>query len=268
MLTDKCSLENNFPKSESHRRSDNVSFLLFTLIFFLLTLAEGNATVRFVSKTGSSEPPFLTWETSADSIQECINICVFGDTIYVANGVYQERVVMIPGLALIGTGTDSCEINTQPFANTTSYRSVIVNDECLFKGFKIVVANNTDFGGGISGTAINSLITENRITKAKYGISNGSNVIIYKNRIDNISTGMDLVNSNALVRSNTIYTDPNSTAAVIAGIIISAFTNNYTPIIDSNYIVANIRGKGIDKSLGSRPIIINNFIWFQWTYRN
>ena len=69
-----------------------------------------NATIRFVSKTGSSTPPYITWETAADSIQKCINICVFGDTIYVANGVYEEQVVMIPGLSLIGSGIDSCEI--------------------------------------------------------------------------------------------------------------------------------------------------------------
>jgi hypothetical protein len=168
---------------------------------------------------------------------------------------------MIPGLSLIGAGTDSCEINTQPFATTTSYRSVVVNDSCLFKGFKIVVANNTNLGGGISGTAINSLITENRITKAKYGISNGSNATIYKNKIDHISTGMDLVNSNAFVRSNLIYTDPNSGAAVIAGIQIEAFNNSYIPVIDSNYIVANLRGIGISKFIGSRPKITNNKIW-------
>jgi hypothetical protein len=165
---------------------------------------------------------------------------------------------MIPGLALIGAGTDSCEINTQPFANTTSYRAVVVNDTCLFKGFKIVVANTTELGGGISGTAINSLITENRITKAKYGISNGSNVTIYKNLIDNISTGMDITNSNALVRSNIIYTDPNSQSALIAGILIEAFNNNYKPIIDSNYI--ETVKEGIRKSINSSPTIKNNTI--------
>jgi hypothetical protein len=167
---------------------------------------------------------------------------------------------MIAGLALIGSGTDSCEINTQPFATTTSYRSVIVKDTCLFKGFKIVVANNTNLGGGIAGTAFSSLITLNRVTKAKYGISNGSNVTIYNNIIDNISTGMDLVNSNALVRNNSIYTDPNSSAAVVAGIRIGSFGNE-SLIIDSNYIFAG-RGQGIRKDLGAKPTITHNVIKF------
>jgi hypothetical protein len=240
--------------------SKKISFILVSFLVIFI-LSDINSTIRYVSKTGSSEPPFLTWETAADSIQECINISVFGDTIYVANGVYQERVVMIPGLSLIGSGTDSCEINTQPYATTTSYRSVVVDDFCLFKGFKIVVANNTNLGGGIAGTAISSLITENRFTRALYGITNGSNATIYKNLIDHISTGMYLVNSNALVRSNTIYTDPNSTAAVIAGIRISAFTNSYVPVIDSNYIENdNATGLNIRKDLGSSPVIINNII--------
>jgi hypothetical protein len=235
--------------------------LLLTIVLLIAHSLPLNATIRYVSKTGLSIPPYITWETAADSIQKCINISVFGDTIYVANGVYEEQVVMIPGLALIGAGSDSCEINTQPFATTMSYRSVIVKDTCLFKGFKIVVANNTNLGGGIAGSAFNSLITLNRITNAKYGIVNGSNTMIYKNVIDNVSTGMNIFNSNALVRSNIIYTDPFSQAVVIAGIFIEAFNSNYTPVIDSNYIDASGM-HGIHKSIGARPTIKNNIIVF------
>ena len=239
----------------------NLRMVILLLSFLIIHSTFSIATIRYVSKTGLSIPPYITPETAADSIQKCINVSVFGDTIYVANGVYEEQVVMISGLSLIGAGTDSCEINTQAFAITMSYRSVIVDDTCLFKGFKIVVANNTNLGGGISGSAINSLITENRITKAKYGIVNGSNAKIYKNVIDNISTGMDIFNSNALVRKNTIYTDPNSQAQIIAGIFIQAFNNNYTPLIDSNYIIAD-GINGILKSIGATPTITNNFIVF------
>ncbi len=64
-------------------------FCLFTFIFFL----EATATVRYVSKTGSSVPPYTSWATASDSIQKCINICQSGDTVYVGNGVYKEKVV-------------------------------------------------------------------------------------------------------------------------------------------------------------------------------
>jgi hypothetical protein len=232
-------------------------FLLLTFAIFLLTSLTTEATVRYVSKTGLSIPPYTSWKTAADSIQECINICVFGDTIYVANGEYKEKVTMINGLSLIGAGTDSCVINTQEMATTTSFRSVIVKDTCLLRGFKIIVAYNSELGGGISGSAINSLIIFNRVTKAKYGIENGSNVTIYKNKIDNISTGIELFNSNAIVRQNFIYTNPNSQSAIIAGIYIEAFDFSYTPIIDSNYIEIE-KGDGIRKSFGTRPTIKNN----------
>ncbi len=233
--------------------------LTFLIVYSILL----NATVRYVSKTGSSTPPYLTWETAADSIQECIDISIFGDTIYVANGVYEEQVIMIPGLSLIGAGADSCIIDTRILATTTSFRSVQVKDTCLFKGFKIIVANNSELGGGISGSAINSLITINRITKGKYGIENGSNATIYNNIVDNISSGIYLFNSNALVRNNLIYTDPNSQSAIIAGIRIGAFDNSYNPLIDSNYI--ETFREGIRQSFGSDPIIKNNTIVLRHT---
>ena len=94
------------------------AFLFLTLFFILLSFSLSEATIRYVSKTGTSTPPYLTWETAADSIQECIDICVFGDTIYVANGVYEEQVIMIPGLSLIGAGMDSCIIDTRALVTT------------------------------------------------------------------------------------------------------------------------------------------------------
>ena len=87
--------------------------LFFTLLF--LNYSSSFTEVRYVSHSGNNTPPYLTWETAADSIMSAINISSFGDTIYVANGVYEEQVVMIPGLSLIGAGMDSCVIDTRNF---------------------------------------------------------------------------------------------------------------------------------------------------------
>src|SRR3972149_11870443 len=113
--------------SKCNNKSYQTLFLLLTLLIFLLTAYSLplNATIRYVSKTGLSIPPYITWETAADSIQKCINISVFGDTIYVANGVYEEQVVMIPGLSLIGAGTDSCIVDTRALSYP-GFRAVIV----------------------------------------------------------------------------------------------------------------------------------------------
>jgi hypothetical protein len=231
------------------------------LIFYLLSLAEVNATIRYVSKTGLSIPPYTSWKTAADSIQECINISVFGDTIYVANGVYEEQVVMIEGLSLIGSGSDSTSINTQSLVNSNGFVAVEVKDSCLFKGFKIVVYNNSDKGYGIAQSG-QSLVTENIITTAAYGMFVGYTGTtipkVYKNTINNINIGIDIFNSSSLIRKNIICAGPNPQAVTITGIRIGAFTDNYSPILDSNYIVTN--GDAIYKNLGSRPVIKDNIM--------
>jgi hypothetical protein len=238
-----------------------ISLSILNFFFFLLSFSLSHATIRYVSKTGSSTPPYTSWVTAADSIQKCIDICVFGDTIYVANGVYEEQVVMIPGLSLIGAGTDSCIINTQNLVTTTGFVAVEVKDSCVIKFFHIIVFSNSEKGYGIAQSG-NSLVTLNRITSAAYGLYVGytgtKSPVVCNNDIRNVSKGADIFNSNAVVRNNIIYTDPNSQAAVIAGIRLEAFDFNYEPIIDSNYIVTE--HIGIRKSFGTKPLITNNTI--------
>jgi hypothetical protein len=113
---------------------------LFLITFSILTSQLLNATIRYVSHSGSNTPPYISWETAADSIMSAINISVFGDTIYVANGVYEEIVDMIPGLTLIGAGMDSCVIDTRNLV-FSGFNSVIVKDSCIFRDFQVIVAN-------------------------------------------------------------------------------------------------------------------------------
>jgi hypothetical protein len=245
----------------------NISlFFLFLIALLTACSLQLNATVRFVSKTGSSVPPFLTWETASDSIQKCINICVFGDTIYVANGVYEEQVVMIPGLALIGAGMDSCVIDTRSLIAAWDDISVEVKDPCWVKGFKIIVSNNpgSGIGWGIAGSGdSNSSVELNRITSASIGIFLDAtffpivNISVNKNICDNVGIGVEMFNSNSIVKGNFIYTG-NFNAISEKGIGIGAFSNNYHPIIDSNYI--ETISEGIRKSINSRPTITNNTI--------
>ena len=93
----------------------NVTSILILLLHFIIFnysfLIETKATIRYVSKTGSSTPPYTSWATAADSIQKCINICEDGDTIYVANGVYYETVVINKILTIIGSSMDSTIID-------------------------------------------------------------------------------------------------------------------------------------------------------------
>jgi len=229
------------------------SFLIFNFAF----LIETPATIRYVSKTGSSIPPYTSWETAADSIQKCINISVFGDTIYVANGVYQEQVVMIPGLSLIGAGADSCVINL----TVTGIPAVEIKDTCLFSGFKILLPNTLNtWGIKAEQNGYGSKVILNRIVNASLGMSiRYSNPFVYNNIFENNkSIGVRLFNSNSIIRKN--YISP-ITETGGSGIFITAISSDYNPLIDSNHIKVKT-GKIIYKSIGASPIIKNNVIEF------
>ncbi|BDQ02442.1 hypothetical protein [Ignavibacterium sp.] len=227
---------------------------LFILFFFLLLTfyfsPELNATIRYVSKTGSSTPPYTSWATAADSIQKCINICENGDTIYVANGVYREQIIMIPGLSLIGVGMDSCIIDTR-YLTTQLYTSVVVSENCLFKDFFLVVSNNKETGYGIN-VLNNSIITYCKIIKAGIAIwISGVNALIKNNHILESGDGIYFSNSSAMVKGN-IITDCDY------GIYLNTPYLFYEPIIDSNFI--DTYGTAIRNSFGSKPTVRNNFI--------
>jgi hypothetical protein len=204
-------------------------FLFLCLSFYILNSTFLIATVRYVSKTGTSTPPYTSWQTAADSIQKCINICSFGDTVYVANGNYQEKIIMIPGLSLIGAGTDSCIIDTRNFS---APYSVIVTSNCLLKGFKIVVQNSSQ----TSGTAL---------------IIEGANSIIEFNEILNGRfPAVWCDDTNSIIRHNRILFSYQS--------ILVEFNQ---PTIDSNYIYIELQaGRGITLNLNSQPIVRGNFI--------
>ncbi|MDP2364583.1 MAG: hypothetical protein Q8M94_12540 [Ignavibacteria bacterium] len=232
-----------------------LTFLIFNSSFLI-------ATIRYVSKTGSSTFPYTSWLSAADSIQKCINVCLAGDTVYVANGVYKEQVVMIPGLSLIGAGLDSCIVDTRDFSSVWPFISVAISDSCVLRGFKIIVANTPvdEWGIGDTGTT-GSLVTLNRITSSGIGIevnnlniNNYSNLLAYKNIIDNVGIGIDVFNSNSIIRNNSIIILQFEGA----GISFGAYNFTYTPVIDSNYI--ETISKGIGQSFGSRPTISNNTI--------
>ena len=240
----------------SYKLNQPILFLTFILMLTAYSL-QLNATVRYVSKTGLSIPPYTNWLEAADSIQKCINICVFGDTIYVANGIYEEQVVMIPGLSLIGAGADSCWVDSRQLVTMQNYKTVDMKDNCLVKGFYILSTNNLDYGSGIWAEGQTGMISLCKFSSANTGIDLwGSNITVYKNYFCNVRFGVSPFNSNSLVKKNEIFT---LTGPAGSSIRIDAFNNNYKPTIDSNYIETTSRG--IDKSLGARPIITNNEIW-------
>jgi hypothetical protein len=238
----------------------NKIYNIFVMLIVLLTAysLSLNATIRYVSKTGLSTPPYTTWETAADSIQKCINICVFGDTIYVANGVYEEQIVMIPGLSLIGAGADSCLIDSRQLVTMQNYKTVDMRDSCLVKGFYIRSSNNFDYVYGIYARGQTTvLLMDNKISNANTAIYLfDTKIEVNRNTSFDVRTGITVANSNSIVRKNVISTDDD----IGSGILITGISISYTPIIDSNYIEVPQTIEGIVKIIGSSATITNNVI--------
>jgi parallel beta-helix repeat protein len=107
-----------------------------TLIIFLLLPLCASADTHYVSPYGADIYPYTSWINAADSIQKAIDVASYGDTVRVGAGAYKELITMIPGIALIGAGMDSCMIDgrrTVP-ANYTMIRGA---DSSTIEGFHL-----------------------------------------------------------------------------------------------------------------------------------
>ncbi len=87
-------------------------FKTLIYIFFLVVSTNLFGETRYVSKTGSSIPPYTTWAVACDSLQKCFDYCASGDTIYIDRGIYRETIyVKNKALTIIGVDTDECIID-------------------------------------------------------------------------------------------------------------------------------------------------------------
>jgi len=208
-----------------------------TIFFLLLVVLQVSAGVHFVSKTGSSVPPFTTWTTASDSIQKAINISSYGDTVYVGNGVYREWVYINNGVTLIGSGMDSCIIDTRQMDR--QWATVEIKGVGNVSGFGIYSSTR---GGGT-------------------GIFYAGNDTLCKfenNRIeDSDSYTIAVINSQVIIRNNFIKSKDR-------GIQFSG--NEWDPysIIENNYFTGG--GMGIYVPFPVKALIMHNtFYYDDWT---
>jgi hypothetical protein len=106
-----------------------ILLLLLTFSIYHLPFSITQATIRYVSSTGNNIPPYLTWEDAANSIQDCINVSVSGDTVLVANGIYKENLVINTQISLIGSSMDSTVIDGTGLGDITIRFNVSGNIE-------------------------------------------------------------------------------------------------------------------------------------------
>jgi len=237
------------------RQALKLTFLIL-LTFSIIHQPYSIATIRYVSHTGSSIPPYTSWKTAADSIQKCIDYSVDGDTIIVANGVYYESLVVNKYLWLIGSSMDSTIIDGTGLANTTvDFQSDGYIQDFTIKGI----------GMGIINT---------RCIRA-----NLTNVSIKKCKLLNADTGVGLIWSSSIVDECLItnvrygystYCAIDTCNPVIKNSIISINSNTYAVNIGdggnttlNNNIIGNFNSsKGIGIVVeATKNKIKNNIIW-------
>ena len=194
--------------------------LLLTLYIVNCTLnSEAQATVRYVSKTGSNTPPYTTWQTAATSIQLCINYSSNIDTIYVANGIYQESLIVNKYLWIIGSSMDSTVIDGTGLADiTVNFQSDGLIQNFCVKGKGYAIPNSTS----INVVLKNANIFNCKLSNSYVGIGlvYSSSLIdqcIITNVVDGYATYCDIDTCSPKLKNTLINLINNSGIAVVLG---------------------------------------------------
>jgi hypothetical protein len=230
----------------------------FVLLLLILNCSLSNATIRYVSHSGNSTPPYTSWETAADSIQKCINYCFAGDTIIVANGTYYESLIVDKYLSLIGSSVDSTIIDGTGLANTT----IDAQSDFEIFNFYLIGKERAEATFIIGSSGYNVNVQNCRLEKAGDCISTGE----FSGKLNNlIFTNCNTAFYSICIEdtchpkiSNSILIMSNS---ALAGIDI---TDGGNPTITKNIILGD-RGPGTGEGISigwavSTAVIRNNIV--------
>jgi nitrous oxidase accessory protein NosD len=212
-----------------------------------------------VSKSGSSTPPYTSWETAADSIQKCINLCVNGDTIYVANGVYKENLVINTALNLIGSSMDSTVIDGREMLDYT----VVFNSSGYIGNFNVYGKSDNALTSRVirCNNIYSNLVIENcNLRNSGVGVSMVGGDVIAKNlSIKNVTRGFNVFGHQENVIENCVVVlDKVNAIGVSIG-----FSTNIDHYIRNNIILftgSYNPGNGISIGAPRRVLINNNLI--------
>ena len=204
------------------------------IILMILLLAQvAFGTIRYVSKTGSSTPPFTSWETASDSIQKCLDICIDGDTVIVANGVYKESLIINAAITFIGSSMDSCVIDGRGLERLT-----------------IEILNNNDICG--------FRIYGNKTIEYSLGIRQNDwdgNINISNCLISDVYGGIRLQKSGGYLK-NLIITN------VINGVVTFCASDTCKPKLTNSIIIVDNTPNSYawNTSAGGQPTLLNNIL--------
>lgn len=130
-----------------------------------------------------------------NTINQGIQSSVFGDTVHVMAGIYNEKIRMLNGVSLVGDGPEKCVIND-------SLMETQISDSCVISGLT--------FNQSISCLSVSPIIKGNNIhSKAGYlpgiKILSHSSPVIKQNYISSCEVGINILSEcNPLIRNNII----------------------------------------------------------------
>jgi parallel beta-helix repeat protein len=185
------------------------------IIVLLLSPIYILAETHYVSKSGSDEYPYTSWATAADSIQKGINAASYGDTVRVGAGSYREVLTLIPGIALLGAGMDSCALD--PWGVLGEGGTMIKGaDSSIIEGFHLSGRYPQFNCYGIVSSNDNSMalkaIKNNKITNFWEGVMlvGGVNPEISNNLFENNHSGIvSYFGARGLIINNTFTNHSN-----------------------------------------------------------
>lgn len=90
-------------------------FIYTTMVLTILLTINLTGTIRYV-KANNLNPviPYTSWAGASNTIQKCIDLCAYGDTIYIANGVYREVLRLKAGIKMTGEDKSNTIIESPP----------------------------------------------------------------------------------------------------------------------------------------------------------
>lgn len=121
------------------RAVDNAG-LAATSSTFVTNAPPPTSGTKYVSLAGIHQYPFTNWSLAANDIQSAVDVCVSGDTVIVAEGVYRistslivtNAVTIVSSNGYAGTiidGSNYCRL------------AYLSNPEAVFKGFTVSNGN-------------------------------------------------------------------------------------------------------------------------------
>lgn len=146
-----------------NRSSNRMSVRLrqLTVVVLLLAGSNANATLRYVDvNSASPAPPYTTWGTAANNIQDAINAASAGDHIWVTNGTYQTG-----GSALVSTMTNRVVVN-----KSLTVQSVNGPGVTLISGYQVPGTTNGD-------GAVRCVYLTNGASLVGFTVTNGATLI-------------------------------------------------------------------------------------------